>query len=249
MKKTRRSRYRSTRISSGATLTEMLVATVLLAVILAALGEIMTLCAYSTVKLTSLTDVRIGIRPALERIKADVKQSYEIDSALSNASRLVLHRPNFYLNPKNNPLSTEYDANAPQDPLNGTPTGYADRIEYKVEADVTKPNEFVLKFNPTTTNQVVAKGIIGPLGTNDDDQIPDVFVYLKRQSDGAGKVFVTEANAVDAFHGVAIDLEVRRPISDTSDPTIVDPRYDSTMGVRGEAFTRFNRMGSRISNG
>lgn len=240
--------YRRRAISKrakGATLTELVVATILLSVILAALGEIMVTCTYASIKLSSLVDVRISARVALERIKRDVKSSHTIRTD-STSSHLVLLRPTYYFDPRNNPASAEYDSSIEWNPLNGTPEGVGETVEYFVERDPIKTSEFFLKYKTGAMSdaQIISTGIVGPFDVEDEDGLPDVFTFLQREvRDDHSQL--TETIAGMSSQGVAIELEVIKPQSDSSGAPVSD-KLASNLGIRGEAFTRFNR-GSRVN--
>lgn len=197
----------------------------------------MSLCVYTTIKQFNLADVRIGLRRALEQIKQDVRGSYGFNTAECGPSTLSLITPDYFLAPENNPLHQDYNANAPQNPLNGVPLA-GGSVKYSVRRDDVNPNEFVLETVRTnsqgvTTNQVVAKGIVGPFARNETDGLPDVFSYLIYQ-DGGALPNTVESPSANSASGVSVDFEIKRPehVEDVPD------RFKSTIGIRGEAFRR-----------
>jgi len=228
--KSKRSRRR------GVSLVELVVSSILLAVVLAGVGEIMSLCVYTTIKQFNLSDVRIGLRRALEQIKQDVRGSYGFNTGECSPSTLSLIIPEYYLAPENNPLHADYNPIAPQNPLNGVPLA-GGTVTYSLRRDAVNNNEFVLESTRTnsqgTTNQVVAKGIVGPFARDETDGLPDVFKYLIYQ-DGGAVPNTVEAVSAAAASGVAVDFEIKRP----EQVEEVQDRYKSTIGVRGEAFRR-----------
>jgi len=234
-------------------LTEVLVTTVIIGVISAAIGEIMALCAYASVKLGGLTDVRIGARTALERIKRDIRNSNSID-VTSKSDRLKLKITKVWLADKNDPAKPDYDAGAAWDSLNGTPSGIGEEVEYYVERDFARPGEFFLKCDRraegrSVLGQTIAKGIIGPLDMTSGDDVPDVFVYLRRTTNGGTKTTIDEAAASKECHGVAVDLEILRPRNDEAPSTTnTDQRLVSTLAIRGEAFLKCPGKGGTLGN-
>jgi hypothetical protein len=238
--KGRRKNIRSKRSANGVSLVELVVSSILLSVVLAGVGEILSLCVYTSTKQFNLADTRIGLKRALESVKTDVKMSYAIDIT-STPQELRLALPTPFVAPENDPTREEYNPLAPQNPLNGTPIGPGHQIEYMVKSDPDKPEEFLLerssKIAGTTdepTRQIIAKGIIGPFPIDGTSPFPNVFTYLQKH--GLDPIPSTSEATLPTptIDGVSIYLELRRP----EHAELNDNRYKSTIGIRGEAFTR-----------
>lgn len=240
MKRTSRLlRKKHRRTADGVTLAELVISSILLGVVLAGVGEIMSLCVYTSIKQFNLVDVRTGLQRALSRIKEDVKMSYSIDST-STPGMLKLSVPTYYLASENDPRSVDYNPGAPQNPLNGTPRKPGTYVEYAVKSDPDKPDEFLLERSsrdndqPDIVKQIIAKGIVGPFKLDDNDTLPDVFIYLQKHRYDT-LPFAEELKLPNQhIDGVSVNFELRRP--EKTDQ--VDAKYRSIIGIRGEAFAR-----------
>lgn len=149
----RKSRRRNT---SGVSITELLVASILLGVSLAAVAEVMSMCVLANSKLTRQADTQSAMRVSLERLKRDIRTANKIVSStpefpgeISNAQTLIMQLPVYYYDKKNDPGSTDYDSSAAQNALNGLPLPGYDAVMYKVvqDPDPLVQNQFVLQLS------------------------------------------------------------------------------------------------------
>ena len=101
------------RNSSGVSITELIVSSILLASSLAVVVELMALCTVTNSKMFNQFDAQMGAHFAIDRIKRDVRMAAEIKSEsnefssrkILNSSTLILHIPVFYEAASDDPSS------------------------------------------------------------------------------------------------------------------------------------------------
>lgn len=198
------SRKTSRRRAIGATITELLVASVLLGTSLAVVAELMSLSVVADNKLTQQFDAQAAANTALDRITRDVRSAgrvlpnYPFLGETLSSSTLILELPIYYLNRTNDPLDPIYNPAAPQNSLNGVLLPGHDVYVYKMVPDPTTPNQYILqvqfRYEPNMHNNPscsyrrqidppmpLAKGIIGPLPQNTGPgTLPAPFSYLAK---------------------------------------------------------------------
>lgn len=157
-----RSRSKTVRLARGVSLTELVIASLLLGIILAVVAELMVTAVIANNKLFNLHDAQVSSRSALERMKRDIRMAVSVcpgkncdakirvgdtdvsihdalDPVLSSrqlgSSCLILHMPIYFLDRKNDSLSDGYEQGAVSNPLNGIPLPGADTVIYEVERD------------------------------------------------------------------------------------------------------------------
>lgn len=184
------------------------------------------------------------------------------------ASTLVLRIPIYYLSKANDSTDLSYDSAAAQDPFNGFKIYGHYVVVYEVVPDPDKPNEFMLmssvrrlpkddsfntdartswfaensSFRPKIDQQVIVKGIVGPLGTGESSSVtPKVFSYVARNPNVQNRLdFLREGVLVDSqlvngISMVSVDLEVKRGDSGSTEAV---GSADKVVGVHSEIFIR-----------
>lgn len=260
----RAARRRNT--TGGVSITELLVASILLGVSLAAVAEVMSMCVLANTKLTKQVDTSSSMRVAIDRLKRDIRMASEIVSSttefpgeFSNSQTLIMHVPIFYLDKKNDPASSDYVSSAPQNGLNGVPIPGYYAVMYKVipDPDPAVQNQFLMqvtrKLSATALPldascsytseifpaQTVAHGIIGPTAPGSPPgSVPIVFSYLCRYNNGVSTLTSTASTISRALAGSAgVGIDLEiKQYNSSVSPT--ESAFDDVRAAHAEAFLR-----------
>ncbi len=194
------------RKSDGLSLTELLVGSILMAVSIAAVAEIMSLCVLANTKLFRQFDAQAGANFALDRIKGSIRMSSEVlpysdlfgSVKVLSPQTLILSQPVHFLAKNNDPSDAlNYDPGAEQNLKNGlTIPGASYTVVYEVVPDDDAPGEFKMLcttrgpqavFDETSAlrlpieKQTMCRGIIGPLEPGAaQGSLPKVFSFIAR---------------------------------------------------------------------
>lgn len=181
---------------------------------------------------------------------------------------LILRLPIQYLAKVNDPTSSSFDSGAAQDKLNGftIPGYYLMLYEVVPDPDVTGEYRLVVSsrrmpkediysgkyswfverssFKSDVTAQVIAKGIVGPIGVGEAQGArPKVFSYVARNPNEGNRLDVLQesqlfeqSGVADGIAGVGIDLEVRRGednSENTANEKIVAVHTEASLRITG----------------
>lgn len=206
LKKSTRTNIKRRRSTKGATLTELLVASVLLATTMAVMAELVSLTVVANSKLNRQYDAQVASNVSIDRITRDVRMAHQIlpfypkttPTEFLNAQTLIVELPIYYLSKTNDPNDPAYIAAAPQNPLNGVTLPGHDTFIYKVVSDPLNPGEFMLqcgfkaevgtRIDPSCSYRKeidppmpIVRGIIGPIPIGATPGAPPaVFTYLAK---------------------------------------------------------------------
>lgn len=233
--KNRRS-LRSARLNKGATLTELLIAALLLSFSMAVISQIMYMLVISSNKLTNYFDASSAARFAILRIKNDVQSANTFLSAERNS--FTLETLDRYVSSTNDPSKAGYDSSASWDPLNGMPLvkdGVPARSQIKYEV-VSSGGLWSLVREVNSKKQTVLTGIQGPrLSGVASDQPPSIFRYFEGVPEGTMNMPVSLSSEVELaanVKGLRLDLEVKKPGS------LGNPIFDKNLATHAEVFVR-----------
>lgn len=214
---------RAKRRKSGASVTELLVASLLLAVSMGVIGELMAVMTLSASRLTNRVDVVNNAAQTLIRIDTDIRAASNFQTNFLGgqlgSQKLIIETPVF----SNDVANT-----------GSYPIRY-DTIVYEVTPDPAKSDQFLLKrsrtvgptppslnpanFPSSSPPEIVASGIIGPRSISDNSVA--IFSYFKKIQDpnNSSETTVQELPPTlvpfgqNSIVGVSIDLEMKRPNS------------------------------------